>query len=400
MEFTLNAQVLIGVFVIAMVLGAVANRTNFCTMGAVSDWVNMGDKRRLRAWFLAIAIAIAGVMLFELFALANLESTRPPYRSTNFAWPRYLLGGILFGIGMTLASGCGNKTLVRVGGGNLKSVVVLVVAGIFAYLMTKTDFYAVLFYSWIQPLSLDLAALGFEGQDLGSLVAGMTGGEPVTFRRTIGILIALITLVFVFKSRDFRRSTDDKVGGLVVGLCVLAAWYLTGGPLGMDAVEEVEWLDEKPEGVGVQSYTFINPMGETLAFLADPRNELLITFGVAALSGVIVGSFLYAVVTGNFRIEWFASISDFVRHLVGAVLIGVGGVLAMGCTIGQGVTGASTLALGSFIALFSIILGSAATMKVEYYKLFYEDASFSDALITALADLHLLPKGMRKLEAL
>ena len=183
MEITLNMQVLIGAFAIAVVLGAVVNRTNFCTMGAVSDWVNMGDGRRMRAWFLAIAVAIVGVMVFELFALADLDTTRPPYRSSNFAWPRYLLGGLLFGVGMTLASGCGNKTLVRIGGGNLKSLLVVIVAGVFAYLMTKTDFYAVLFHSWVQPLSVNLGAMGFDGQDLGSLVAGVIGGDPMTLRR-------------------------------------------------------------------------------------------------------------------------------------------------------------------------------------------------------------------------
>ncbi len=400
MEFSLNTQILIGTFLIAAVLGAVVNKTNFCTMGAVSDWVNIGDKGRLRAWCLALTVALIGVMVMESMALVSFDGTRPPYRSANFAWARYLLGGALFGVGMTLASGCGNKNLVRIGGGNLKSIFVVAVAGVFAYLMTKTDFYGIVFHSWINPISIDLSRMDLSGQDLGSLFAAATGGDAANIRLIVGGLISVVVLVFVFKSRDFRRSRDNILGGLAVGLAVIAAWYLTGGPMGQEAIEEVEWLDAKPDGVGVQSFTFINPMGETLAYLAEPRNLLLVTFGVAALAGVIVGSFIYAVLTGNFRVEWFASIADFLRHLIGAVLMGIGGVLGMGCTIGQGVTGTSTLALGSFLTLFSIILGSATTMKVEYYRMLYEEASFGDALVTGLVDLHLLPRGLRRLEAL
>ena len=117
MEFTIHLQILGIVFITAVVMGAVANKTNFCTMGAVSDWVNMGDTGRLRGWFLAIAVATLGVALLEATGKAIVDtSTFPPYRTPNLAWLRYVLGGFMFGVGMTLASGCGNKTLVRIGG--------------------------------------------------------------------------------------------------------------------------------------------------------------------------------------------------------------------------------------------------------------------------------------------
>ncbi|HTY98450.1 MAG TPA: YeeE/YedE thiosulfate transporter family protein, partial [Rhodocyclaceae bacterium] len=128
MELNIHQQVLGTVFAVAAVMGAVVNRTNFCTMGAVSDWVNMGDSGRLRSWLLAIAVATGGLLLLEILGKAQLgEGTFPPYRTANFAWLRYLVGGALFGVGMTLGSGCGNKTLVRIGGGNLKSLVVLAI---------------------------------------------------------------------------------------------------------------------------------------------------------------------------------------------------------------------------------------------------------------------------------
>jgi uncharacterized membrane protein YedE/YeeE len=142
-------------------------------------------------------------------------------------------------------------------------------------------------------------------------------------------------------------------------------------------------------------------MGETVSYLTDPGNTLLISFGVAALFGVILGSLVYSLVSGNFRIEWFVNGQDWLYHIIGAVLMGIGGSLALGCTIGQGITGVSTLSIGSMLSLASIIVGSALTMKVQYYRMVYEEeATFAKALVTGMVDLRLLPEGMRKLEAI
>lgn len=401
MDLNITQQILVYGFVIAVMLGAVVNKTNFCTMGAVSDWVNIGDTSRLKSWVFAMVIALIGVTVMELMEILSLDATRPPYRTTGLAWPRYILGGLMFGVGMTLASGCGNKTLVRIGGGNIKSIVVLLIAGIFAYLMTKTDFYGVVFHSWMNPMSIDLSLHGFKGQDFGSLVAGIVGGEDVIQYRTyIAALISIGALVVIFKSSGLRDSFDNLLGGIAVGVAVLGAWYVTAGPMGQRWQEEVEFMDEIPLGVGSQSFTFINPMGELLDYGLSGGSKLFLTFGLVSLIGVIIGSFVYSVATKNFRIEWFLNLKDFITHSIGAVLMGVGGVLAMGCTIGQGVTGVSTLAMGSFMAMLSIILGCAMTMKIQFYKMVYEEeATFGKALITGLVDLKLLPASMRKLEA-
>jgi len=157
-------------------------------MGAVSDWVNMGDTGRMRAWLLAMAVALIGVLGMEAANVISFSSgTFPPYRTENFAWLRYLLGGLMFGIGMTLGSGCGSKTLIRVGGGNLKSVVVLVIAALMAYLMMWTSFFETAFMSWIGPTSVSLAKFGIPSQELSAVVAGVTGTEASpTFRLIIG----------------------------------------------------------------------------------------------------------------------------------------------------------------------------------------------------------------------
>ncbi len=374
MEFTIHNQVLLSVFVVAVIMGAIANKTNFCTMGAVSDWVNMGDTGRMRAWLLAMAVALIGVLGMEVASVMSFSSgTFPPYRTENFAWLRYLLGGLMFGIGMTLGSGCGSKTLIRVGGGNLKSVVVLVIASVMAYLMMWTSFFEIAFMSWIGPTSVSLAKFGIPSQELPAIVAGVTGMESSpAFRLIIGAMVAIALLIFIFKSGDFRKSFDNILGGTVVGLAVVGGWYITGGSMGVAWKDFADMAVDVPSRVNVQSYTFISPMGDSVRYLMEPTNLLFVNFGVTALVGIIVGSFLYAIIARRFRVEWFASGGDFSNHVVGGVLMGVGGVLAMGCTIGQAVTGVSTLAIGSILTFLAIVGGAAATMKFMYWRMLRE----------------------------
>ncbi len=374
MEFNIHVQVLAAVFAIAVVMGAVANKTNFCTMGAVSDWVNMGDTGRMRAWMLAMAVALTGVIALEALGKINLSAeTFPPYRSANFAWPRFIIGGLLFGFGMVLASGCGNKTLVRVGAGNLKSLVVLIIAMFASYLMLWSPLFEKVFLPWLQPLTVNLARHGIATQELGSFISGIFG-YPASrnFNMAIAALIAVNLLVFIFKSNEFRESRDNILGGVVIGAAIVAGWYLTGGALGQAWKEYADMATDVPSRVQVQSYTFISPMGDSVRYLLSPGKLMLLNFGVMALAGVITGSFIYAIVNRSFRIEWFASLGDFVNHAIGGVLMGVGGVLSMGCTVGQAITGISTLALGSIMTFVFIVLGAVAAMKYQYWRVMRE----------------------------
>jgi len=412
--FAAQSTFLWAAFGIALVMGAVVNKTNFCTMGAVSDWVNIGDKGRFRAWLLAIAVALLGVTILEPMGMVAASDAFPPYRSGELLLGEHLLGGLMFGIGMTLASGCGNKCLIRIGGGNIKSILVALVIGVVAYFMispfpgSDKTLFSLLFYDWIRPLSVNVGV----SQDLGTLL----GGDSVETARMVigGVLVALL-LLFAFKSADFRRSFDNILGGLVVGLAVVAAWYVTS-TITIDADGEMvtlsgyyqEWdmLADSDAGkpaqgrpLSPQSYTFISPMAQTVGYTSGGFNRTLLTFGVMAFFGVIAGSLLWSLLSRSFRFEWFSSVRDFSNHLVGAVLMGSGGTLALGCTIGQGITGISTLAAGSFLTFVAIVFGSALTMKIQYYRMVYEEeAGFFSALVASLADFHLLPNGLRKLD--
>lgn len=401
MELEIGSQILGIAFVLAMAMGAITNRTSFCTMGAVSDWVNMGDTARFRSWMLAIAVALTGTLTLEALSIFSLDDARIPYRHPVFAWPRYILGGLMFGVGMTLAGGCGSKNLVRVGGGNLKSLCVVLIMGGCAYAMTRTDFYGIVFASWMAPISIDLQRYGIQSQELAQVMAAVFGSDSVqNIRLVIGVAIVLALAHFTVGSSVLRARLEDLIAGITIGLLVLGAWYVTGGPLGRAWIEAAEFADEPPAFYGMQSFTFVNPAGDFWHFLSSGGNTLAITFGLAALTGMILGSFAYALASGGLRIEWFVSWTDFARHVCGAVLMGIGGILGLGCTVGQGISGVSTLAMGSILTLVSIVIASALTMKLQYYKMLYEDASTIDIVLSSLADLRIVPAKLRRLEAL
>jgi uncharacterized membrane protein YedE/YeeE len=359
-----------GGFILAFIFGAVANRTNFCTLGAVSDIVNMGSWGRMRMWLLAIAVAILGTQALQAAGLIDLS--RSFYTRSNVTWLSYILGGLLFGVGMTLGSGCGSKTLVRLGGGNLKSLIVFVFLGIAAY-MTLKGLFAIWRTALIDPVATDLARFGLPRQDLPALVAAWSGGSLRTVQTVVALAVAGALLAFVLKDREFRSSADHIVGGLVVGLVVVGGWYVTGH---LGFAENPETLENTYFGTNsrnIESLSFTAPVGFTLELLMLWSDKsLTVTFGIAATLGIIAGSAAYAIASRTFRWEGFAGPADTANHVIGGLLMGFGGVTALGCTIGQGLTGFSTLAIGSILAFLSIVAGSALTMKYQYWRMMRE----------------------------
>jgi len=376
----LYTQTLVWFFILSIIFGAIANKANFCTMGAVSDWVNIGNLNRLRSWLLSIAIAVIGVGILEFNGTIDMsltssnDTSNPPYRVAEFVWLRHLVGGLMFGIGMTLSSGCGNKTLVRLGEGNLKSLVVLVIMALAASAMLFSSFDYWVFLQWMSPVSIDFTELGINSQDVGSVLSGLAGVEPEPINLFISaLLLGGVMLVWILRCRDFRSDRELVLAGIVIGTLVIIAWYITAGSTGIELLEELEFMDDRPYAAGAQSLSFIAPTAHTAQYLYQGFSPVYLSIGVVTVLGVIVGSFLYTVIFRTVRLEWFISWTDFSMHAIGAILMGMGGVLAMGCTIGQGISGVSTMALGSLLTIISIIGGSAMTMKYQYYLMMRED---------------------------
>ena len=351
-----------GAFALGVVFGFVGNKTHFCTMGAVSDIVNMGDWNRMRMWMLAMAVAILGAAGLQGAGLIDVSKTI--YATPNLMWLSFLVGGFLFGVGMTLASGCGSKTLIRVGAGNLKSLVVLIVAAIAAY-MTLRGLFGV-FRVWaIDPVAIKLPV----NQDLPSLAAYVFGTGRGLMLSIVSISVACALLGFVFMKREFL-SVDNVLGGVVTGLVIVGGWYLSG---------HLGYLPEDPNTLEAKFYATNTGRMESLSFVA-PQAYLLellmfwsdtsrvVSFGIAAALGTLVGSFAWALCSRSFRLESFRDPEDMINHIVGGVLMGFGGILGLGCTIGQGLSGISTLALGSILVLISIIGGSIVAMKYQYWR--------------------------------
>ena len=355
-----------GGFALAFAFGLIANKTNFCTMGALSDIVNMGHWGRMRMWLLAIAVAILGAAV--LAYTGQVDLSKATAQRPTLAWLSLLLGGLTFGVGMTLSGGCANKNLIRVGGGSVRSLVVLVFLGIAAY-MTLKGLFGQWRASWLDPVAINLADLGWKDQSLATAVARLTGmaAQPALLATAGALVLAL--LVFVFRDKRFRGNASQIVGAVFIGALVVGGWYVSGH-LGYG--ENPETLEHGFFGTNsrtVESLSFVGPVAFGLELLMLWTDKSLhLTFGIASVIGVVLGSAAYAIATRKFRWEGFASLADLRNQLVGALLMGFGGVTALGCTVGQGLSGVSTLAIGSFIAMAGIIAGSVATLKILVWR--------------------------------
>ncbi len=353
-----------GAFILAFIFGAVGNKTNFCTMGAVSDWVNMGSLNRMRMWLLAIGVAILGANALQLAGVVDLSKSI--YPGPNFTWLSYIVGGFLFGVGMTLGSGCGSKTLIRIGAGNLKSVVVFIFAGIAAYATLRGILGA------FRVGVLERAAVALStGQDLPSLFASVSGVSRNSLVLVLSLAVGGGLIAYAYASKEFRGNFDYTLGGVVTGLVVVGGWYVSGH-LGYLA-EDPETLQEAFVATNtgrMESFSFVAPLAWSLDYLMFWTDKTkIVTYGIASVAGVIAGSAAYALASGNFRWEGFRDAEDTGMHMIGGLLMGFGGVTALGCTIGQGISGFSTLAVGSIMTFVAIVAGSAAAMKWQYWRM-------------------------------
>lgn len=357
----LSTQVVVAAFALGVVFGAIVHRTNFCTMGSVADIVGFGDWTRMRMWALAIAVAVVGTT--ALAALGLIDPADSIYATKRFTPLSYVVGGALFGFGMVLAGGCGSKSLVRAGAGSLKALVVVCVMGLVAYI-TLRGVLGVVRVRAIESFGFQLAT----SQDLPSVLAG--GASLATLRLVVAGVVAAALLVFVLRDRA-SLGRDVLLGGIGVGAVIVAVWYVSGH-IGYVA-EHPGTLEEaylRTNSGRMEALSFVAPVAWTLDYLMFfSDTSKVITLGIAAVCGVLAGAALNALLSGRFRWEGFRDTEDTANHLVGAALMGFGGVTAMGCTIGQGLSGVSVLAAGSFITLAAIIVGAVAGLRYQAWRI-------------------------------
>ncbi len=352
-------------FGLAFVFGVVASRSNFCTMGALSDIVNMQHWGRMRMWLLAIAVAIIGTTALGVAGLIELDKSIYLRPTLGILSP--VVGGLAFGVGMSLGSGCANKNLLRIGAGSIRSLVVIVFIAISAY-ATMKGLPAIWRVTWLDPVSVDLASMGMKTQSVAEVVARGTGMQMRTAILSTATVLAAALLIFVFKDARFRRNVSQVLSAIVLGLVIVASWYITGHLGFGENPDTLEVVFAGTNSKTLESLSFVAPAAYGLElFLLWTDKSLAVTFGIASALGIILGSFTWALVTRSFHLEGFVSTTDTRNHVIGGLLMGFGGVTALGCTIGQGVSGVSTLAIGSILALLSIIAGGVATLKYIYW---------------------------------
>lgn len=343
-----DAWLAAGGLLIGIALGHVAHRANFCTMGAVSDALYMGDWRRFRSWLLAISVAMAGAQALDAIGVVSLASSM--YLAPRLNWLGTIFGGAIFGVGMVLAGGCGFRNLVRAGSGDIGSVAVLIALGIAAWAVAVGP---------LEPVRAVMEqatriTLVTPTQGLTDVIGLKAGRVSTAVKVGLSLVLCVGVLALSLRDRSHRRAWESAIAaGVAIGMLDVSGWVLTGL-----AYDPLVLAPKMPV-----SLTFVRPIADTLAW-APMRTGAFPGFGVATVIGAIVGAAVSAVRSERFHLQFFQSPGQGFQALIGGTLMGAGGIMALGCTIGQGISGVSTLATGSLIAFVAILAGAIAALKV------------------------------------
>jgi len=329
-------------FLIGAAFGAVGLVSGFCLTTGLRNWWTQGDGRLVRTFAVALAVAIAGTQLLAARGLFDLGQSI--YQQPSFSAPLMLFGGILFGYGMVAANACASRALVLLGRGNLRSLVVVATVAVTAEVTLK---------GLIAPLRLAIlhwSQTTLSDISVPALIAALGLGGSVA--RALAVVATSGTLLaFALAHAPFRRAKGQIAAGLAIGILIPAGWFVTGY-LGADPFNPAP----------VASLTFVAPIADTLQYAMLSTGSTL-SFGIVVVAGVLAGSFVTALLTRSFELEGYGSVRHMLRSLGGAALMGCGGALDYGCSIGQGLTGLSTLAVPSVVAATGILLGAAAALR-------------------------------------
>lgn len=320
-------------FVIGLTYGVVAQKTQFCFNGSIKDFVLQRSTRRSASVLTAMLSAIASSQLLSYLYTIDFSATI--YLQQNVNYLTIIAGGVLFGTGMMLADGCSSRHLVKFSQGDLHSLVTLLCIAVFAYMTAKG-----LFSHTIAGVQMNETLMG---------LSSFVPNGPIPMLLIFSLLILALWKV-VPDLKNLLRCSDGVVVGALVGL----SWFVTG-VVGFDSFE----------GLPLESLSFVYPSGRTLEYLMFFSGSTL-SFSISVIFGIIAGGFVMSLFNKKYRFSCATSQNSakLKNSMIGGALMGTGGILAMGCTIGQGLTGISTLAFSSFIAILSI--GASAYVTALY----------------------------------
>lgn len=322
-----------------VILGLAARLGRFCTLGAIEDYVYQNNSVRLRMW--GLAIGVAGVGSFALIGVGVLDASQTIYHLAPWSPAFGVLGGLLFGYGMALAGNCGFGALARFGGGDLRSFVIVMVLGISTYVALSGPL------AQLRITGLAMTDMPTEIRSYPGALSALTGIPTLAW----GLMISAVITAWALWSREFIRKPEAVIWAALVGAAIVSGWAGT------------QWVaDTGFSASPVNSHNFASPLGEALLFLMTSSGGGL-TFGVGSVAGVLLGAFAGSLVKGQFRWEACEDPRELKRQVLGAALMGLGAALAMGCTIGQGLSAFSLLTLNAPIVFGSIFAGAALGLR-------------------------------------
>ncbi|QKV17576.1 YeeE/YedE family protein [Oricola thermophila] len=330
--------------VIGSVMGFVARRYHFCTMSALERHWYAGDSTGLRAWVLAAAVALSLTQVMR--ALGWIDISDSFYLTEPLSVIGTIIGGVMFGVGMALVGTCGFGAIIRFGGGSMRALVVLTGIAL-AALAAQRGLTGHVRAAILDPFSLDLGPFG--GQSAGALLSNLFGFDIAL---PLAVLIAAGLFIWIFRSAEFRRDRGKVISGTVIGAAIAAGWAVTS-----------HFSGQLFHPVQIEAGSFVMPLGDAMLQIITVTGTLP-DYGVGLAAGVLIGATISAWRSKDMRWEACDDARELSRHLLGAFLMGTGGVFALGCTIGQGVSAASVMAVSSPIAMLSIAFG--ARMGLAY----------------------------------
>ncbi len=319
--------------IIGLVFGFIAQQKQFCFSGSIKDFLQIKSTKRAASVVMAMIVAIISTQILSINF--DIDLTQSAYFKKDINYFAIIIGGIMFGAGMMIADGCSSRSIIKFAQGDSNALVTLIFIAIFAYATTK----GVLF-ELINPF--------INNQTLIDISKNFTN-----FQFNIYIVLAILFFVLYLFTKKIKRIFS-LYDGAIIGLLVGVAWYVTGY-IGLESIDKE---------IQTQAISFVYPSAKTLElFTYYQVNEF--SFGVCLVIGAIIGTYISTLFNKKYSFGCTANlgIKKVKYNMIGGALMGVGGIMAIGCTVGQGLSGVSTLVFSSFLAIASIFISGYITGK-------------------------------------